>query len=371
MNTSAQTGLFDLTLSEEQRMNRDTVQRFAGSEMRAIAMSADQQSSTPENFYHKTLDLGLALMPIPEALGGAGVDRAALSNTLNHEDLGQGDFGLALGAVSPLAFVNTLLDQGTRAQQERLLPQFCGELFVPATTALMEPRATFEPTEPACTARRSDQGFILNGRKTLVPLGITAELVLVIANLEAEGHAAFIVEGTPEGMSRTVESHMGLRTLELASLEFNDVALPSESLLGDKLFDLERFLDLSNIGICALAVGACQSVLEYVTVYCNGRVAFGEPISNRQAVAFMIADIATELEAMRLMVWRAASRAEQGLEFHRQAYLAKVFCAEQAMKIGTDGVQLLGGHGFCREHPVEMWYRNLRAVALLEGVASV
>ena len=112
-------------------------------------------------------------------------------------------------------------------------------------------------------------------------------------------------------------------------------------------------------------------MLEYVKEYCNDRVAFGEPITNRQSVAFMIADMATELEAMRLMVWRAASRAEQGLEFHRQAYLAKIFCAEQAMKIGTDGVQLLGGHGFCREHPVEMWYRNLRAVALLEGVASV
>ena len=112
-------------------------------------------------------------------------------------------------------------------------------------------------------------------------------------------------------------------------------------------------------------------VLDYVTPYCNERVAFGEPISNRQSVAFMIADIAIELEAMRLMTWRAASRAEQGLDFHEQAYLAKVFCAEHAMKIGTDGVQLLGGHGFCREHPVELWYRNLRAIATLDGVASV
>ena len=142
-------------------------------------------------------------------------------------------------------------------------------------------------------------------------------------------------------------------------------------MLGERPFDLERFIDLSRLGICALAVGTCQAVLDYVTEYCNERVAFGEPITNRQSVAFMIADIAIELEAMRLMTWRAASRAEQGLPFHKEAYLAKVFCGEHAMKIGTDGVQLLGGHGFCREHPMEMWYRNLRAISLLEGLASV
>ena len=163
---------------------------------------------------------------------------------------------------------------------------------------------------------------------------------------------------------------MGLRTLQLATLEFDAVSLPGDSLLGAGNFNLQRFLDLSRIGICALAVGTCQGVLDYVKEYCNERIAFGEPISNRQSVAFMVADMATELEAMRLMVWRAASLAEQGLEFHRPTYLAHVACGEHAMKIGTDGVQLLGGHGFCREHPVEMWYRNLRAIAILDGVAS-
>jgi alkylation response protein AidB-like acyl-CoA dehydrogenase len=164
---------------------------------------------------------------------------------------------------------------------------------------------------------------------------------------------------------------MGLNALQVATIQFDDVKLNADTLLGDKAFDLQRFINLSRIGICALAVGTCQAVLDYVKEYCNERIAFGEPITNRQSVAFMIADIAIELEAMRLMTWRAASRAEQGLDFHEQAYLAKVFCAEHAMKIGTDGVQLLGGHGFCCEHPVEMWYRNLRAITLLEGAACV
>ncbi|GHD28854.1 acyl-CoA dehydrogenase family protein [Halioglobus pacificus] len=363
--------VFDLTLTDDQRMNRDTVRRFTEQDIRPLAMPADVASQTPEGFYQRSMELGLTLMPIPEALGGAGVARAPVSNVLNAEDLAHGDLSLALGSISPLAFVNTLLDQGTEAQRERLLPQFCGENFVAASTALLEPAATFEPTEPKCSAVRDGDEYVIDGTKSLVPLGIDAQLLLVIAKLETDEPAAFIVEGEPAGLTRTQELNMGLRTLQTATLSFDAVRVPASNMLGERPFDLERFIDLSRLGICALAVGTCQAVLDYVTEYCNERVAFGEPITNRQSVAFMIADIAIELEAMRLMTWRAASRAEQGLPFHKEAYLAKVFCGEHAMKIGTDGVQLLGGHGFCREHPMEMWYRNLRAISLLEGLASV
>jgi alkylation response protein AidB-like acyl-CoA dehydrogenase len=347
--------LFDLTPTDEQRMNRDTMQRFAAAEMRSQAKIADEANTTPEDFYARTAALGLALLPIPEALGGAGMSHSPTSNALIMEDLAHGDLGLALGALSPMAFVNTLLDQGTDAQREMYLPRFCNEEFVAATTALLEPRATFEPTQLATRATANSDGFTLSGTKTMVD----------------HGPAAFLIEGTPQGMQREPESHMGLRTLQLATLVFEEVQVPATALLGGGDFNLRRFLDLSRIGICALAVGNCQAILDYVTPYVNEREAFGEPISHRQSVAFMVADIATELEAMRLMTWRAASGAEQGLDFHQQAYLAKLFCAEHAMKIATDGVQLLGGHGFCREHPVEMWYRNLRAIAILDGVASV
>ncbi|MDJ0877763.1 MAG: acyl-CoA dehydrogenase family protein [Halieaceae bacterium] len=371
MTAQAEPRLFDLGRSEDQRMNQDTMERFAANEIRAVAKEADEAGATPEGFYDKTAELGLSLLPIPEALGGAGMARSPVSNALNAEDLAWGDLGLTLGAISPQAFVNTLLDQGSDAQREKYLPRFCEGTFYAATTALMEPRATFDPTVPQCTATSVDSGYTLNGSKCMVPLGESAELVLVIAQLDNQGPAAFIVEGTPKGMTRTREEHMGLRTLELAGLTFENVELPGDALLGDGSFELQRFVDLSRIGLCALAVGCCQGVLDYVMDYVNERVAFGEPISNRQAVAFMVADMAIELEAMRLMTWRAASRAEQGLDFQEQAYLAKVACAEHAMKIGTDGVQLLGGHGFCREHPVEIWYRNLRAIAILDGVASV
>ena len=371
MTDTAPDLLFDLSLTDEQRMNRESMQRFAAAEIRPQAKPVDEGSSPARDFYPKSAELGLTLLPIPEVLGGAGVTRSPISNTLIFEDLAHGDLSLTLGAVSPMAFVNTLLDQGSDAQREKYLPLFCTGEFKAATTALLEPRATFEPTAPQMTALANSDGYTLSGTKSMVPLGMDAELVLIVVRLDNDDCAAFIVEGTPDGMTRTAESNMGLLGAQLATLQFDNVQLPTTARLGEGKFDLQRFIDLSHIGICALAVGTCQAVLDYVKPYVNERVAFGEPISNRQSVAFMVADIAIELESMRLMTLRAASRAEQGLDFHEHAYLAKLFCAEHAMKIGTDGVKLLGGHGFCREHPVELWYRNLRAIATLEGIASV
>ena len=369
MTEAAQDQMFDLTLTDEQRMNRETMQRFAAAEIRDLSRLVDNRESDAESFYPKTAELGLNLLQIPEALGGAGMTRSPVSNALILEDLAHGDLSLALGAVSPLGFANTVLDQGSDAQREKYLPLFCEGGFKAATTALLEPRATFEPTEPNTTAVKSGTGYALSGTKSMVPLGMSAELILVIAKHEDQTPAAFIVEGNAEGLTRTAEENMGLLGAQLATLTLDGVQVPAEAMLAD--FDLQRFIDLSRLGICALAVGACQSVLDYAIPYCNERVAFGEPITNRQSVAFMIADMAIEIEGMRLMAWRAASRAERGEAFHEDAYLAKIFCAKHAIKIGTDGVQLLGGHGFTKEHPVEMWYRNLRAIDTLEGVASL
>jgi alkylation response protein AidB-like acyl-CoA dehydrogenase len=212
---------------------------------------------------------------------------------------------------------------------------------------------------------------VLRGQKTLVPFGDSAEL-LVLAEVEGEGVAAFVVPAGLRGRSAERERHMGLRPLALHKLVLDDVIVPAANRLGEgQPFDLARAIDLCRIGSAALATGVCQAVLDYVKSYCNERVAFGEPITHRQSVAFMIADIAIELDGMRLLTYRAASRAEQGLPFRREAYLARLQAADKGMKIGTDGVQLLGGHGFIREHMVELWYRNLRAVSLLEGCISV
>jgi len=364
--------LFDLTLTEEQRITRESLQRFVETELKPIARPADEAASVPDGFYDKTMDLGFSILPIPEEFGGAGVDRSPISNMLNAEDLGSGDISLAIGALTPLAFINTVIEQGSEAQKEKYLTSMATETFKGATIALMEPRATFDPSELQTTATKEGAGYIINGVKSMVALGESAEYILAIANVDGEP-AAFIVEKGAEGLSYEEENFMGLRPLESKRLTFENVLVGADARLGgeDHTFDLQRLVDLSRIGICAMAVGTCQSVLDYVVPYVNERKAFGEPISNRQAVAFMVADMQIELEGMRLLVYRAASRAEQGLDFHKEAYLARVFCAEKAMEIGTNGVQLLGGHGFTREHPVELWYRNLRAVGVLEGVATI
>lgn len=365
--------VFDLTLTEEQRITRESLIRFAETELRANSRDADEAAKAPEGFYDKTMDLGLSILPIPEKCHGAGMPRSPMSNVLNAEDLGKGDMSLALGALTPLSFVNAVLDNGTEAQQEKYLSPLASETFVPATIALMEPRATFEATELQTTAKKDGGSYIINGEKCMVALGGSAKFILVIAAIEGAGVGAFVVEQGADGVSIKEEEYMGLRPVELSRVTLENVKVDASAKLGEdkKEFDYQRLIDFGRLGVCALSLGVCEAVLEYVTEYANERVAFGEPISHRQSVAFMIANIAIELEAMRLMVYRAASRAENGLDFHKEAYLARVICAEKAMEIGTNGVQILGGHGFIREHMVELWYRNLRAVGILEGAAVI
>ena len=369
---SEQAEVFDLTLTEEQRITRETVRKFAEAELLLISRDADEAAAAPEGFYKKTTELGLSLIPLPEECGGAGMPRSPIANMLTAEDLGKGDLSLALGAVTPLAFINTVLDNGTKAQQELFLTPLASEDFVAATVALMEPRATFDPSDLQTTATKDGDSYVLNGVKTMVLLGDIAQQILVIA--EEEGVVAgYVVAASAEGVSIENEAYMGLHSVNTSKVTLENVKVDAIAKLGseEQPFQLQRFVDLSRLGVCAMSLGVCEAMLEYVTEYVNERVAFGEPISHRQSVAFMVANISIELESMRLMVYRAASRAEQGLDFHREAYLAQVICAEKSMEIGNNGVQLLGGHGFIREHMVELWYRNLRAVGVLEGAASL
>ena len=360
--------LFDLTPTEEQQMTREVVQRFAREEMAAGARPADEAGALPEGFLSKTVDLGLNFMPIPEALGGVGAGRSPVSNVLNIEDLACGDMSLAIAAVAPLSVINCIMDFGTPAQQEMISQTLATADFTAAALALMEPGIAFNARQLKTKAlAQADGSYILNGCKSMVVFGPEAKVVVVFADTGQGGTQGFILQADTAGVSFENEDYMGLRPLPLYSMTLADVELPASAMLAEN-FDLERMLALGNIAIAALAVGTCQAMLDYVVPYVNERVAFGEPISNRQAVAFMLADMATEIEGLRLMTYRAASQAEQGLEFARGAFLAHRNAIKYGMKVGTDGVQLLGGHGFTREHPVEMWYRNLRALSTLDGM---
>jgi alkylation response protein AidB-like acyl-CoA dehydrogenase len=236
--------------------------------------------------------------------------------------------------------------------------------------AILEARPLFDPFELRTTARRDGDDFVLSGAKALVPRAGQAELLIVAAELQGSGPALFVVEAG-SFLARSTPA-MGVRAAATGEVLLEDVRVPASALLaeGDPAVYAEC-VRRGRLAWCALAVGTGRAVLDYVIPYVNERKAFGEPIANRQAVAFAVSDIAVELEGMRLTTLRAASRLDRGKDGAREVALARALCSEKGMQIGSEGVQLLGGHGFVKEHPVERWYRDLRAAGLMEGALVV
>lgn len=363
--------LFDLTPSEEQQMLQEAARSFADHELRPAAAAADSAGEAPAALLAGVADLGLAALVIPEALGGVGAERSAMTNVLVAEALAHGDLGLAVACLAPSAVSTALVLWGDEMQQATYLPAFVSDNAPVAALAVQEPQPLFDPCALRTSARREGSDFILSGVKSLVPRAGQAELFIVAAQFEG-APALFIVESSSAGLSVEPEPAMGLRAASTARLHLQDVRLPASALLGGAAAEVYRdCLALSRIAWSALATGTAQAVLDYVIPYVNERTAFGEPISHRQAVAFAVADISVELEGLRLTNWRAASRAERGASFTREAALARRLAADKGARIGSDAVQLLGGHGYVKEHPVERWYRDLRAAGVVEGVLLV
>ncbi len=361
--------LFDLSLTDEQSMIRESVKQFTDDVVRPAAAKADEACEPPADFLTRFDELGVRLMAIPEAFGGMAGERSPLTNVIVLEELARGDMGLAFAAAAPLAVIHALVDGGTPAQQAKYLAAFAEEKPFPAAFALVEARPLFDPYRLTTKARRAGDGFVLSGEKSLVPWSKSAQLFLVAADLEGAGPRLFLVERGVAGITVEPDPAMGLRAADLGRVHFDAVTLPAEALLGgaEPALDYGAVVDRARMAWSAMAVGTGQAVLDYVIPYCNERGAFGEAITNRQSVAFLIANIAIELDGMRLVLYRAASRAEHGQSFRREAALARALAAEKGMEIGTNGVQLLGGHGFVKEHPVELWYRHLRAIGIAEG----
>ena len=367
--SAKRSGLFDLTPSDDEQMIADVVRELAEEVVRPAAAAANEECAAPEDLLKSTLEVGLPILGVPEELGGIATERSAVTGALVHEALAHGDMGLAVAALAPGAVATSLALWGTEEQQQTYLPHFTGEEVPAAALALAEPTPMYDALAPATTAQRRGDGFVLNGTKSGVVRGAEAELFVVGADLEGEPRL-FVVESKAEGVTLESDPSMGLRAASLSRLVLDDVAVEEISLLGST-DDYREAVRCSRLAWCALAVGTGQAVLDYVIPYVKEREAFGEPIAHRQSVAFMVANIGIELQGMRLATWKAASRIAQGKDAAKEVALARRLCSEHGMRIGLDGVQLLGGHGFVKEHPVERWYRDLRAVALMEGAVLV
>ena len=354
--------LFDLSLTEEQQMTVDAMSQFAEEVLYALAHEADHQAQFPEQLWQHLVDLGLNDYALPEALGGVAAEQNIVSNILIAESLAKGDFSLTAGLLSTFSVINAITRWGSTQVQSMYLPVFAEDTDITATFAFQEATPAFNPFQLKTKATEQNGQMTITGEKTLVILGDTADVFLVSA--EFNGQPDIFVVQCDESISIKANPAMGLKAAETATLQFNQTPALG---LGDADFDYTAFVDLGNLMWCAMAIGTCEAIKAYCIKYANERTAFGEPISHRQSVAFMISDMAIEIDAMRMLVLNAASLAEAGKPFHREAYLARLLCAEKSMKMGTDGVQILGGHGFTKEHPVERWYRDLRATAILHS----
>jgi alkylation response protein AidB-like acyl-CoA dehydrogenase len=365
--------LFDITPDDEQQMLQEAARGFAAEQVRPAAQEADTACATPVELLVQMDQLGVNMLGVPEELGGVMQERAAVAFVLVAEALAHGDMGIAFAALAPGAVATAIGRWGSAEQEAAYLPSFTGDDLPAAALAILEPTPLFDPFKLDTQARRDGEDWILDGVKSLLARAGHCELFVVAAEADGIGPALFVVESSTQGLSVESEPAMGLRPASTGRLLLEGVRLPAAALLGE---DAHReayaeCVQRARIAWCALAVGTAQAVLDYVIPYVNERIAFGEPISNRQAVAFAVSDIGIETDAMRLCAYRAASRADQGEDFAREAALARRLCAAKGMRIGSEGVQLLGGHGFVKEHPVERWYRDLRAAGVMEGALLV
>jgi alkylation response protein AidB-like acyl-CoA dehydrogenase len=364
--------LFDLTPTDEQQMLQEAFGDFGAEQLRPIAKETDTACAAPPELLAQTADLGATMLGVPEELGGATGERSAVTTALVAEKLAHGDMGLAAAILAPAAVATAISLWGDADQQARYLPPFTADDVPAAALAIAEPRPLFDPFELATTATRSGDGYVLRGAKSLVPRAADAELFVVAAAVEDEGPALFIVEAGAAGLLTEPEPAMGVRAAATGKLFLEGVEVGAGALLGGGERDVYAdCIQRARLAWCALAVGTGQAVLDYLIPYVNERKAFGEPISHRQAVAFTVADIAIEVDGMRLTTLRAAALADQGKPFAREAAIARQLCSERGMQVGSDGVQMLGGHGYVKEYPVERWYRDLRAAGLMEGALLV
>jgi acyl-CoA dehydrogenase len=369
--------MISFELSEEQQMIRDSVGSFARDEIRPAARPADEQGAIPDGLIGKAWQLGLVRSPIPQKFGGDGDMRSAITGAVIAEELAFGDLSVAIHALAPRLFAFPILEMGTADQQQRYLPRLAGRDFVAASAAVMEPRFDFELAAPATRAQARDSRFVLNGIKCFVPLATEAEAILVYAALERETGPAevdgFIVERGASGLTVAErEKNMGLKGLATYEITLKECRLGPEARLGgERGCNLTRLASEWRVAMAAMAVGVARASFEYARDYAKERKAFGVPIATKQAIAFMLADMAIEIDASRLLVWEAAWHLDKGKDGLKESYMARNYSAAAALRIADNAVQVLGGHGYIREHPVEMWLRNARGFATFEGLATV
>jgi acyl-CoA dehydrogenase len=361
--------MIDLNLDEEQQLIRETVQNFAMEKIRPAAHDADESGVVPASLVAQAWELGLVQGSIPEQYGGYGQGASAITGAVIAEAMAEGDLAIAMHVLSPRLVIDPVLTLGSEAQKKEILPRYCGEKFVAGSAAVCEQRWDFSPAAMQTRARRDGASWVLDGAKCLVPLVEEAPIMVVYARDGDDRIGAFLVPtGTPGLRIGEREKNLGLRALATYEVQLADCRIPVDARLGD---DATPLLRRARVAQSAMAVGVAKASLDYAINYAKDREAFGVKIAQKQAIAFMLADMAIEIDAMRLLNWEAAWNLDQGNDSIREVALARQYAVDGVMQVTDHGIQVLGGHGFIRDHPVEMFARNGRGFATFEGLASV
>jgi acyl-CoA dehydrogenase len=367
--------MVDFTLTDEQKALRELAHDFAAKEIRPVAWAYDRDATWPQDLVDKAWEVGLMNFHVPEAYGGP--ELSCLDGCLVQEELSWGCSGIqtSLGA-NGLAAAPVLL-----AGSEEIKRRYLGMLTEApklASFCLTEPGAGSDVSGMRTRAVRKGDRWVINGQKCFITNGGHADWFTVYAKTDpAAGHkgiSAFVVDRDDTVVVDKKEDKMGQRASNTATITFNDTEVPAANLLGRENGGFKiamAVLDRTRPGVAAMAVGIARAAFEFAVAYARERVQFGVPIGMHQGIGFMIADMATEIEASRLLTWQSAVVLDQGLRNTLQSSHAKRFAADTAMKVTTDAVQVYGGYGFIRDYPVEKLMRDTKIMQLYEGTSQI
>ncbi|GAC1702937.1 MAG: acyl-CoA dehydrogenase AcdA [Candidatus Limnocylindrales bacterium] len=370
-------GGFDLALNDEQELVQRTARDFAKDKLLPIAADIDRDGAVPKAILAELAALGFMGVSVPTELGGAGLDAVSYVLALEEINRACASTGVIMSVNNSLV-CDPLQRFGTPEQQERWLrPLATGEKL--GCFALSEPAAGSDAKSMRTTARVDGSGWVLSGTKNFITNGASADTVLVFAQTDpALGHkgiAAFVVDKTASGLTvGKIEHKLGIRGSDTAQLVFDECRIAGDQLLGavGEGFKIAlSTLDGGRISIAAQAVGIARACLEDALAYAKERTAFGKPIADLQAIQWMLADMATETDAARLLTWRAAALKERGEPFSAEAAMAKLFASDAAMKASRDCVQIFGGYGYLTDFPAERHYRDAKITEIYEGTSEI
>jgi butyryl-CoA dehydrogenase len=367
----------DFELTEEQRMFRRMVRDFGEKEIAPRAEEIDETDRFPDDLFRRMGELGILGLPFPEEYGGSGGEYTSMVIALEEIARVSGSMAITLDAHTSLCCEPIYLFGTEEQKQKYLVPLAQGKKI--GAFGLTEPQAGSDAGATRTHAVRDGDEWVINGQKNFITNGSIADVVVITAKTDPEkgtrGISSFIVEkGTPGFQPGRDEKKMGLKGSVTSELFFEDCRIPADNLLGKENEGFKQFLvtlDAGRVAISAMAVGLAQGAYERAVAYARERVQFGRPIVKFQAVQWMIADMATEIEAARLLVQRAAWMRERGMRFTKEAAMAKLFATDMSERACHKAIQIHGGYGYMREYEVERMYRDQRLCAIGEGTNEI